>query len=77
MRRLLERHWSPAGVTLPKQPLSEEASAAIIRITGSNFRLSNRLRDQRLAPDHQSCRRRSPRQPRYQYAAYRRPPYAI
>jgi hypothetical protein len=39
MRRLLERHWSPAGVTLPKQPLSEETSAAIIRITGGNFRL--------------------------------------
>jgi hypothetical protein len=43
MHRLIERQWSPAGVTLPKQPLSQDTSAAIIRITGGNFRPLNRL----------------------------------
>jgi DNA transposition AAA+ family ATPase len=46
MRRLLERHWAPVGVTLPDQPLAEEAASAILRITGGNFRLFNRLLSQ-------------------------------
>lgn len=43
LRRLLAQRWTPAGVHLPKQPWAEEAIAAIIRITGGNFRLMNRL----------------------------------
>ena len=43
IRRLLEQSWLPAGVKLPEQPWSEEAITAIIRITGGNFRLTNRL----------------------------------
>ena len=35
--------WTPPGVNLPQQPWAEEAVAAIIRITGGNFRLLNRL----------------------------------
>lgn len=43
IRRLLARRWMPPGVNLPEQPWSEEAILAIIRITGGNFRLLNRL----------------------------------
>lgn len=43
IRRLLAQRWTPAGVNLPGQPWAEEAIAAIIRITGGNFRLLNRL----------------------------------
>jgi DNA transposition AAA+ family ATPase len=43
LRELLERRWSPPGVHLPENPLDPEAGAAIIRITGGNFRLLNRL----------------------------------
>jgi DNA transposition AAA+ family ATPase len=43
VRQLLERHWAPAGVKLPEMPLDPETVAAIIRITGGNFRLLNRL----------------------------------
>lgn len=39
MHRILDRHWTPRGVTLPAEPWSEEAAAAILRITGGNFRL--------------------------------------
>ena len=43
IRRLLEQRWTPSGVNLPEEPWSEDAVAAIIRITGGNFRLLNRL----------------------------------
>jgi DNA transposition AAA+ family ATPase len=43
IRRLLAQQWTPAGVNLPDQPWAEEVIAAIIRITGGNFRLLNRL----------------------------------
>jgi len=43
IRRLLAQRWTPAGVSLPEQPWSEETVAAIIRITRGNFRLLNRL----------------------------------
>ena len=42
VRELLDRRWVPPGVCLP-QPLDAEVAAAIIRITGGNFRLLNRL----------------------------------
>jgi hypothetical protein len=41
VRRLLDESWAPAGVNLPS--LDTEAVAAIIRITGGNFRLLHRL----------------------------------
>jgi DNA transposition AAA+ family ATPase len=43
IRRLLAQRWTPDGVHLPEQPWAEDAIAAIIRITGGNFRLLNRL----------------------------------
>jgi DNA transposition AAA+ family ATPase len=43
IRRLLEQRWTPPGVHLPQQPMDQETMAAIIRITGGNFRLLNRL----------------------------------
>ena len=42
-RRILSEGWTPPGVTLPKTKLDHESTAAIIRITGGNFRLLNRL----------------------------------
>ncbi len=42
-RRLLDQRWTPPGVTLPNWKLDAETVAAIIRITGGNFRLLNRL----------------------------------
>jgi DNA transposition AAA+ family ATPase len=44
VRSLLSEGWSPPGVHLP--PLDEEAVATIIRITGGNFRLLDRLLSQ-------------------------------
>jgi hypothetical protein len=41
VRRLLSESWTPPGVRLP--PLDEETMAAIVRITGGNFRLIGRL----------------------------------
>jgi DNA transposition AAA+ family ATPase len=44
VRELLQQHWAPPGVSLPKAGLADgEAVAAIIRITGGNFRLLHRL----------------------------------
>ena len=43
IRQLLTRCWLPPGVHFPEQPLNLEAVAAIIRMTGGNFRLLNRL----------------------------------
>jgi hypothetical protein len=43
IRQLLEQHWMPNDVNLPAQPWTEDAVVAIIRITGGNFRLLNRL----------------------------------
>jgi len=43
IRELLVQRWTPPGVHLFEHPLDEETIAAIIRITGGNFRLLNRL----------------------------------
>src|SRR5690349_7045077 len=43
IHRLLAQRWAPAGVHLPEQPWAEDATVAIIRTTGGNFRLLNRL----------------------------------
>jgi DNA transposition AAA+ family ATPase len=43
IHQLLAQSWMPPGVHLPEQPWAAEATAAIIRITGGNFRLLNRL----------------------------------
>jgi len=43
VRQLLEQHWAPPGVNLPQKPFDGETIATIIRITGGNFRLLNRL----------------------------------
>jgi hypothetical protein len=41
--RLLERPWTPIGVTLPEEPFAPEVMARLIRMTGGNFRLRTRL----------------------------------
>jgi DNA transposition AAA+ family ATPase len=43
-RRLLQDHWRPPGISSPLAGLSdEETLAAILRVTGGNFRLLHRL----------------------------------
>jgi DNA transposition AAA+ family ATPase len=44
MRALLQQKWVPSGVSLPAEGVADEdALAAIIRVTGGNFRLLHRL----------------------------------
>ena len=44
LRQLLQQKWVPSGVALPEEGVTdEEALAAIIRVTGGNFRLLHRL----------------------------------
>jgi len=43
MRRLFAQHWTPPGVNLPKKSWDPETIAVVIRITGGNFRLLERL----------------------------------
>jgi DNA transposition AAA+ family ATPase len=44
VRNLLQQQWMPSGVMLPEEGVvDKEALAAIIRVTGGNFRLLHRL----------------------------------
>jgi DNA transposition AAA+ family ATPase len=43
MQELLEKRWTPDGVTLPDEQLIPEVLASLIRMTGGNFRLLTRL----------------------------------
>jgi hypothetical protein len=43
VQELLEKKWTPAGVTLSDEQLLPEVIAGLIRMTGRNFRLLTRL----------------------------------
>ncbi len=43
LQQLLDRRWTPAGVTLPKDPFDPEVLARLVRITEGNFRLLTRM----------------------------------
>ena len=43
LQQLLDRRWTPAGVTLPEEPLEPEVMARLVRITEGNFRLLTRM----------------------------------
>jgi DNA transposition AAA+ family ATPase len=44
VRELLQGQWQPPGVVLPNEGVREDAAlAAIMRVTGGNFRLLHRL----------------------------------
>ena len=40
---MLDQLWAPPDVHLPQQQLDQESVAAIIRITGGNFRFLSRM----------------------------------
>ena len=44
--QVLQTSWRPAGAPLPRETFDDESLAAIVRITGGNFRLLNRLLSQ-------------------------------
>jgi len=41
--KLLNQHWTPAGVTLPDAVLAPDVIATLIRMSAGNFRLLSRL----------------------------------
>jgi DNA transposition AAA+ family ATPase len=43
VQSLLESGWAPSGIALPLDPFKPDVLGAIIRMTGGNFRLLNRL----------------------------------
>ena len=43
VQELLERCWTPPGVTLPDSGFSPEVGARLVRMTGGNLRLLTRL----------------------------------
>jgi hypothetical protein len=43
MQALLDRHWTPVGVSLPNSSFTPEVVARLIRITSGDFRLLARL----------------------------------
>ena len=43
MQKLLERRWTPVGVSLSSKQLLPEVIAKLIRMTGGNFRLLTRI----------------------------------
>lgn len=64
IRQLLAQGWISPGAHRPEQPWAAEAIAAIIKITGGNFRLLSRLLTQmeRILKINELHHMRSPRQ---------------